>query len=1425
MFHSIISEEHRRTVLVLLFVCALILSAVLYGATGSTDKRANKDLGAGRMVSSTSPEMASSARGPRASQRGANVPSFFSTSMPGLNLPFAPGSTTIVNSTAQSPGDAGGCTLSQAIVAANNAHLHPVTDPPECGFPGTAPDRVTHTIILPAGTYTLSTPDNPTLSWGATGLPGITSDLIIQGAGAGLTIIERDPNAAVPFRLMVISDQNVGSLVLSDVTMRGGRAPDGFPLGGALEIGHGPVTLNNVDFTDNTAPWAFGAGGGGAVSWGDGRAGGPLIVNHCTFTNNRSGGVAGAIVAQTITVRNSTFTDNHADYGGGAIYFVQGGGARVSITNSAFLHNTTTNNYGGALWLGGVTTISGSTFDGNTSGALAGAIYASPVLDISDSVVSNNHANDYGGIQTENSIALTINRCNISNNTSNTWAGGVFLGGGGTGSISNSTISGNTSGYQGGGIYSDAVSLKLTNVTIDGNTGVFGGGLYFRGSNDPRPLIINNVTISGNHATNAGGGVFHDGGIATLNNTIIALNTSGSGFAPDIRATSSLTSLGYNLIGIKDGGATYTDGIGDQTGSVATPINPLLGTLQNNGGPTFTRALLAGSTAIDLANPAAPGSGGDSCEATDQRGRRRPDGDRNSGGRCDIGAFEVAVPIVCFPPPSGMIGWWAFDGNPDDIQGSNQALLFGSPLFVAGKVGQSLSFDGLDDHAQVPAAAALDVGPGNGLTFDLWINPAEISTARPVIEWNNAASVEGVHLWMSADFGEGGQGPGSLFVNLKDTSGTHHIFSSAPGVLAANVWQHVAVTYDKTTGVAKIYLNGLIVAQQTLGTTFTPQTSTDLYFGYRPVGTLGGRRFLGNMDEVELFNRALDLTEIQSIYDADSAGKCKPAPSPSPSPSPSPTPTPAVIDIIEHITVNDTPALLPSAMIGVNEQIHVLDTPTLLPSAMIGVNEQIHVLDTPTLLPSAMIGVNEQIHVLDTPALLPSAMIAVNENITVNDAVTTHGILVTFAGTLAPGITSIVPIDPFSVGPAPGGFTITGPAFNITTTAIYTPPVTVCFNLPEITDQNIFSHLKVLHGELNADNQLVLVDRTTGQNFSTRTLCGQVNSLSPFVIAEAVTPTAAPANISGRVTTSDGAPVAGVTIRLSSSQSTETITDRNGSYSFDSVETNGFYTITPARANYTFSPPNRSFSLLGVHTEASFTASASGDQANAIDTTEFFVRQQYLDFLGREPDPPGFNGWVNTINNCAAGDTSCDRVHVSEMFFRSQEFQERGYFVYRFYSSAFGRKPGLAEFTPDMARVSGFLTNDQLEAAKVAFVNDFMSRPAFATEYASLSNAAYVNTLSASAGVTLANHQALIDSLNNGTQTRAQVLRQIAESGEVYQKYYNQALVVMEYFGYLRRDPDALYLNWILELDQTGDPRHMVGGFVNSTEYRQRFGP
>jgi len=229
--------------------------------------------------------------------------------------------------------------------------------------------------------------------------------------------------------------------------------------------------------------------------------------------------------------------------------------------------------------------------------------------------------------------------------------------------------------------------------------------------------------------------------------------------------------------------------------------------------------------------------------------------------------------------------------------------------------------------------------------------------------------------------------------------------------------------------------------------------------------------------------------------------------------------------------------------------------------------------------------------------------------------------------------------------------------------------------------------------------------------------------------------------------------------------------------------------------------------------------------ANPIDDTAFFVRQQYLDFLNREPDAESYAAWQQVINNCAQGDPNCDRIHVSSAFFRSAEFQDRGYFVYRLYPVAFGRKPDYAEFSPDLARVSVFLGDVELNAAKAEFIAEFMSRPEFVTKFNGLTDTQYVDTLLATAGVRSPNRDFWVAALGNGTRTRATVLREISESPEVYLKYYNQAFVVMQYFGYLRRDPDASYLDWIQVLNSAVDFRGMVNGFMNSLEYRSRLGP
>ncbi|HKQ99611.1 MAG TPA: Calx-beta domain-containing protein, partial [Pyrinomonadaceae bacterium] len=225
-----------------------------------------------------------------------------------------------------------------------------------------------------------------------------------------------------------------------------------------------------------------------------------------------------------------------------------------------------------------------------------------------------------------------------------------------------------------------------------------------------------------------------------------------------------------------------------------------------------------------------------------------------------------------------------------------------------------------------------------------------------------------------------------------------------------------------------------------------------------------------------------------------------------------------------------------------------------------------------------------------------------------------------------------------------------------------------------------------------------------------------------------------------------------------------------------------------------------------------------GGAANPIDSNEFFIRQLYIDFLGRLPDQAGLAAWLNILNNCPAGNTSCDRIAVALGFAQSDEFATRGYFIYRTYRASLGRIPHYTEFVPDMARVSGFLNAQELEAAKADVINNFMAQPEFTGRYGGTDDATYVNLLEQTAQVTLPNKQQLIDDLANHTKTRAEVLRIVIDTGEVQAKYSSEAFIVMNYFGFLRRDPDAAYQGWIDLFNSTHDYRAVVSGFINSSE-------
>jgi glucose/arabinose dehydrogenase len=248
--------------------------------------------------------------------------------------------------------------------------------------------------------------------------------------------------------------------------------------------------------------------------------------------------------------------------------------------------------------------------------------------------------------------------------------------------------------------------------------------------------------------------------------------------------------------------------------------------------------------------------------------------------------------------------------------------------------------------------------------------------------------------------------------------------------------------------------------------------------------------------------------------------------------------------------------------------------------------------------------------------------------------------------------------------------------------------------------------------------------------------------------------------------------------------------------------------------------------------------------ANPIFTTPFFVRMHYLDFLSREPEPS--EPWSAILNGCpnVNNDTSCDRITVSQGFFGSREFRLKGFFVYSFYRVAFNRRPDYAEIIPDMRAVTGQTSADTF-ARRAAFPAGFTQRLEFRAAYDALSNTAYVNALLERYGVqqittpdpqnpegasrvTLTRAE-LVDRLSaTGAQalTRAQVLRAVVESNEIGAREFNGAFVAMQYYGYLRRTPEeAGYQDWLEVINR--DPQNvrvMIDGFMNSTEYRLRFG-
>ena len=261
----------------------------------------------------------------------------------------------------------------------------------------------------------------------------------------------------------------------------------------------------------------------------------------------------------------------------------------------------------------------------------------------------------------------------------------------------------------------------------------------------------------------------------------------------------------------------------------------------------------------------------------------------------------------------------------------------------------------------------------------------------------------------------------------------------------------------------------------------------------------------------------------------------------------------------------------------------------------------------------------------------------------------------------------------------------------------------------------------------------------------------------------------------------------------------------------------------------------------------------SGSSANVIDTSSWYVRQHYHDFLNRQADQSGEAFWINNIESCG-NSVECrevKRIDTSAAFFLSIEFQQTGFLVYRVYKASLpetlqrpGAMPRYREFMRDTQQISqGVIVGSSgweqiLEANVVRFTNDFVYRPEFLAVYPpSLNPIAYVEKLNAQAGsvLTFAEFFQLANGLMAGLETRGSVLRKIAESQNFSNAEKNRAFVLTQYYGYLRRNPDDLpdadfsgFDFWLAKMNQFGGDfraAEMVKAFITSEEYRHRFGP
>jgi uncharacterized repeat protein (TIGR01451 family) len=1055
---------------------------------------------------------------------------------------------------------------------------------------------------------------------------------------------------------------------------------------------------------------------------------------------------------------------------------------------------------------------------------------------------------------------VAISHLTLSNGRST--AGGAILNQGHL-TISHSTLSDNSAlGGKGGAIDSEGGALTVINSVISGNRAeTDGGGLLIGGTST---AVLTNVTVTNNRANADGNSSGAGGGLAqvssssvTLRNVIVAGNFKGASpvTAADDVSGSIDSSSANNLIGVDTGLSGIANGTNaNQVGASAAPINPLLGPLASNGGPTRTHALLSGSPALDAGSNTLSTAAG---LTTDQRGagftRQADSADADATATVDIGAFEAQVSVQDIT---------------DKMTNEDTQLSFAFNIGEAGQINSITATSGND--TLVPNTPANLNVSGSGSTRTLNITPAANLTGTAIItiavNGNNSQAMsdtfiltvnavndvpvnsvpgpQSVNENSPLTFSNANSNPISIADMDAGANSMQVTLTAAGGHLTLSGTSGLSFTVGDGTADAQLTFTGTIsnINNALNGLVFTPAPGHDGAASLQIATNDQGNTGLGG---------ALSDTDIISIMVLDGGTLAFSA---------------AAYTVGEAagtmtITVNRTGGTAGEARIAYATsngtatagQDYTASGGTLIFAS--GVTTQtfnVPITDdnldegdeTVQLTLSNVTGTGS----LGAPATVTLTLTDndASPTLSINDVSVTEGNSGTTSAVFTVSLSAPSGL-PVSVGYQTADGTASAPDDYqaIVTASLTLAPgettktITALVNgeMTAEADEHFFINLSNPVNATITDGQgrgTIVSDDLPLIRLSASSYSVDEDGLHAIVTINRLGDLSQPARVD--YATSDPSGLNNCSQVTGNASSRCDYATSVGTIRFNAGESSRQVFIPIVNDAYIEGPEVFSLTLSNVtggELDAPISATVTINDNDTepaphpLLSDEFFIRQLYIDFLGREPEPGAIQAWLGILNQCDVP-TDCDRVAVAESFVRSPEFQERGYFIYRFYSSSLGRIPLYNEFIPDMARVSGFLSSQDLEANKAAYIEEFMNRTEFKTLYDSTLNnpTTYVDKLLQMVG--LPNHPARvawINGLTNQTLTRAQVLRQLVESAEVYTKYYNESFIVMNYFGFLRRNPDAAFQGWVDTFNHTNNYKLIINGFLNSSEYGQRFGP